>query len=115
MSRAYSSTPVSNLNEAELQQILLTCDGRGKEVKAEALNRLIKQTMRLKWTKEVPTHVGHYWIRGISACGVGMCGVIEVRFTDKIEKKDTIEWAGPLEMPEEPLGVAENVRPEAEQ
>lgn len=41
MSRAYSSTPLSELTDAELREILLTCDGRGKEVKERALEVLL--------------------------------------------------------------------------
>jgi len=41
MSRAYFSIPLSELTDAELREILLTCDGRGKDVKAQALDALL--------------------------------------------------------------------------
>lgn len=41
-SRAYSSTPLSQLTRTELEEILLTCDGRGREVKAAALELLLE-------------------------------------------------------------------------
>lgn len=42
MSRAYSSTPLSQLTRDELEEILLTPDGRGREVKAQALALLME-------------------------------------------------------------------------
>lgn len=41
MSRAYSSTPLDQLAVNELIEILLTCDGRGRDVKREALVEII--------------------------------------------------------------------------
>lgn len=46
MSRAYSSTPIDQLSDTELREILLTCDGRGNDVKTLALGRLLDQAYR---------------------------------------------------------------------
>lgn len=37
------SSPVHHLSEADLRQLLLTCDGRGKAAKEEALEELLRR------------------------------------------------------------------------
>lgn len=37
------TSPLTQLSETELRAILLTCDGRGKEVKEQALEELIRR------------------------------------------------------------------------
>ncbi len=60
--------PLGSLSIAELREILLTVDGRGRAIKEEALNRLIAAE-RAAWCADTE------WKRDLSSpsggCGIG--------------------------------------------
>lgn len=73
--------------------------------------------MNLKWTKELPTEEGHYWVRfrhGVEdLCTVGWCThvhrdgrhekhlTLERSFTPIEDRDDIVAWAGPIQKPED--------------